>query len=141
MLKTKKRFCDMCGDCCRGLSKEIIVTVFPSDYKRISAFLNISIGDFLRLYTYSVSVKCDENIYKLAHLIDVNGTCIFLHKNNLCSIYEVKPVQCLGWPEKSYLNRGKEVREYPCISNNEQRIKNNFDNRFIDEVLLKEEIR
>jgi Fe-S-cluster containining protein len=131
----------MCGDCCKGLSKEIVVTVFPSDSKRISSFLNISIDDFMRLYTYSVSVKCDGNTYKLTYLIDVNGVCVFLNKNNSCSIHEVKPVQCLRWPVENYLNREKEVRKYPCIAyNNEQKIKNAIDDCFIDEILLEEEI-
>lgn len=60
------------------------------DIHKISKFLKMSEDDFLNTFTKKVGAKIS--------LIDRDEKdCIFL-KNNKCSIYPVRPVQCRTFP-------------------------------------------
>jgi len=108
----KKPYCDYCGDCCRGLGDEFGIEIRPADAERIAAFLGLAPATFLAQYTYVEYTEDNEVVH---YLFDTQSACIFL-KNNRCSIQDVKPMQCyLGWPDKAFLGRQINPRDYPCI--------------------------
>ncbi len=81
--------CTGCGKCCTGSPGYIFLS--PDDLEKLSSHCQLSIEQFVDQYTQRV----DDQI----SLIDTPGTdaCIFL-KNNQCSIYEARPIQCRTFP-------------------------------------------
>lgn len=60
-----------------------MVSMLPSDRKRISEYLSISESEFISKYKVT------------GNFIDItNGQCPFLDKENRCSIHSVKPAYC-----------------------------------------------
>lgn len=108
----KKTYCDFCGDCCRGLGEEFGIEIRQADAERIAAFLNIKTAAFFAQYTYVEHTEDGEAVH---YLLDDRGACMFL-QDNRCSIQAAKPMQCyLGWPDKAFLERQINPRDYPCI--------------------------
>jgi len=91
--------CTMCGECCKHLSDEYVVILFPQDIARISACLNMDIVSFRQRYVHSDKLIVDDGLW---FPIDVvrhnNGRCVFLLDNNRCSIHDFKPIQCARGP-------------------------------------------
>lgn len=86
--------CHLCGNCCRG---DGFVELTNADVKRIAAFLELTREEFLDRYC-----KLDEKTMRW-HLIDQRDalkSCVFLQKDNKCSINDVKPQQCRDFPTK-----------------------------------------
>lgn len=77
--------CLDCANCCKNYSPRFKTT----DIKRISKHLNLKTGDFINTY---LQVDEDED-YVLK-----TKPCPFLGENNFCSIYEVRPSDCVRFP-------------------------------------------
>lgn len=79
--------CLTCGNCC----KKMTPTFTTKDITRISKHLNMTATEFKNKWLY-----LDE---KDGDWMNTKQPCQFLNlKNNLCSIYEVRPADCAGFP-------------------------------------------
>lgn len=117
--------CTQCGNCCRlpGGKVELI----KEEVFEISHALGLDTDSFLEQYC-----QLDSDKYQLKEQGD--GACIFL-KDNLCVIYDVRPLQCRTfpfWPEniKSYY-RWKQLRQI-CPGLDKGKL---FDLREIQQIL------
>lgn len=81
--------CTGCGKCCTGAPGAVWIS--DEEVEQISAHLKISVEEFLLHYTRLIDGK--------RSLIDEPPSydCVFL-KNNQCSIYSVRPLQCRTYP-------------------------------------------
>jgi Fe-S-cluster containining protein len=87
--------CLSCANCCKTMSPTFTV----KDVKRISAHLGMHPLEFREKYLYLE--KKDQD------WMNVKQPCQFLNlTNNMCSIYEVRPADCAGFP---HLTRKKMV--------------------------------
>lgn len=85
--------CLSCGNCCRKMSPTFTI----SDIKRISSHLKISVKDFKKRWLYFDKKDGDW--------MNVSQPCQFLDlKSNMCSIYEVRPRDCAGFPHLTKKN-------------------------------------
>jgi hypothetical protein len=64
-------------------------TFTPADLKRISAHLGMTVEAFKEKWLYK-----DRN----GDWMNVKTPCQFLQKDHKCSIYEVRPADCAGFP-------------------------------------------
>lgn len=82
----KKIDCLKCGNCCSVMSP----TYKKSDVKRIARHLGMSFEQYYEKYLYK-----DET----GDYMNRKTPCQFLNlKDNKCSIYPVRPVDCRGFP-------------------------------------------
>jgi len=81
--------CTGCGKCCTGSPGYVFLS--PSDLQRLADHFSLSLEEFAANYTYKVDDKLS--------LIDSPGSsnCVFL-KENKCSVYEARPIQCRTFP-------------------------------------------
>jgi uncharacterized protein len=87
--------CLSCANCCKTMSP----TFTPKDIKRISAHLGMRPLEFRDKYLY---LEKKDNDW-----MNKQQPCQFLDlKTNMCSIYEVRPADCAGFP---HLNKKKMV--------------------------------
>lgn len=78
--------CLSCANCC----KKMTPTFTSQDLKRISAHFNQTPEAFSKQW-----LEKDKN----KDMVNVNQPCQFLNlANNKCSIYEIRPVDCAGFP-------------------------------------------
>lgn len=79
--------CLSCANCCKVMTP----TYTPGDIKRISNYLQLSTTDFKN--------KWLKKERATSEWINKTTPCQFLDlKTNFCSIYEVRPVDCAGFP-------------------------------------------
>jgi Fe-S-cluster containining protein len=79
--------CLSCANCCKTMTP----TFNQQDIKRISAHLNLSQKAFKEKYLYKDKRDGDW--------MNVKQPCQFLNlADNKCSIYEVRPADCAGFP-------------------------------------------
>jgi Fe-S-cluster containining protein len=90
--------CTRCGDCCRGFDDKNGVALFPDDVARISDHLNLTEHAFLDLFCNIVEVETSIKMIPLLFLRHNEGACVFLGPDNLCGIYEQRPIQCARAP-------------------------------------------
>ena len=84
--------CLSCANCCKTMSP----TYTFQDIKRIAAYLNMRIKDFKAKWLY---LDKKDNDW-----MNVSRPCQFLDKKtNMCSIYEVRPADCSGFPHLNKL--------------------------------------
>lgn len=82
--------CLTCANCC----KKMTPTFTPKDIKRIATHLNMTTKAFKEKWLYQEK--------KTGDWMNINNPCQFLDKKtNMCSIYEVRPVDCAGFPHLS----------------------------------------
>ena len=77
--------CLQCANCCKNYSPRFT----PPDIKRISKHLGMKEGDFKDKY-----LRVDEEGDNVAKTMP----CPFLGSDNYCSIYEVRPSDCVRFP-------------------------------------------
>lgn len=78
--------CLSCANCCKTMSP----TFTPTDIKRIAGHLEMGVEDFKKKWLYK-----DRN----GDWINKKQPCQFLNlEDNKCSIYEVRPRDCSGFP-------------------------------------------
>lgn len=85
--------CTECGKCCGGRPGYVWMTL--EEIERIANYLNESIEVFTKKYLRKVHGRWSLLEYSKSY------NCIFL-KDNRCSVYPVRPVQCRTfpwWPE------------------------------------------
>ena len=105
--------CALCGGrCCTGESGYIDLN--KTEMERIASFLQLDIETLKKRYLYKRGYK-----YSIKER-EVNGSfeCVFFDsKNNRCSIYIARPMQCRTFPFwEYYKNRIKELKiECPGI--------------------------
>ena len=92
--------CRKCGECCKNHG---IVIIYPEDAVNIAEYLNMSIKQFLKLYCYKRILKNNINDFEIYYM-EIGGKCCFLNNNNLCSINDVKPLQCKYGPTRYFLS-------------------------------------
>lgn len=78
--------CTSCANCC----KQMTPTFTQADIKRVSTYLNMSKQEFIAKY-----LEKDE---EGKEWINKKRPCQFLGNDNLCTIYEVRPYDCKGFP-------------------------------------------
>lgn len=99
--------CLSCANCCKVMSP----TYTPQDIKRISAHLGMKPKDLKEKWLYKDKKSGDW--------MNQTQPCQFLNlKTNMCTIYEVRPVDCADFPhflkkpQKDYLYINKQNIEY-----------------------------
>lgn len=69
-----------------------MIELVSGELEKISQFLKMGKNDFLSQY----GVELENTAPGI--VINRQGRCVFLLKNNRCSIYAVRPRQCLTYP-------------------------------------------
>lgn len=78
--------CLSCANCCKTMSP----TYTKADIKRISSHLNLTTAEFTKKY-----LRKD----RVGDMLNKTEPCQFLNlKDNKCSIYDVRPLDCSGFP-------------------------------------------
>jgi len=84
--------CTGCGRCCLGHPDDNVIELVSGEVERISQFLKLQKDDFIR--QYGVDLENGEHGITIGR----KGRCTFLQKDNTCSIYAVRPLQCQAYP-------------------------------------------
>jgi Fe-S-cluster containining protein len=84
--------CLSCGNCCKTMTP----TFTQTDISRISKHLNVSKAAFIEKY-----LERDKKDW-----VNKKQPCQFLGNDNKCSIYEIRPVDCAGFPHTHKTNPG-----------------------------------
>ena len=82
--------CTKCGNCCKGVGS---IYFSDTELNKIYKYLGLS-REKDKEILYKKLIQRKENSY---HIHDINAPCFFL-KNNICSIYKVRPLQCKTFP-------------------------------------------
>jgi Fe-S-cluster containining protein len=79
--------CLACANCCKTMTP----TYTPKDIKRISSHFQMTVEQFKDKWLYKERSSGDW--------MNRNTPCQFLNtKTNLCTIYEIRPADCAGFP-------------------------------------------
>jgi Fe-S-cluster containining protein len=93
--------CQKCGSCCRSSRKDVSVSLYYPDIKRIPLHLECDVREFIMEYCQPVIedyVFSDNEISaRRLELKREGGQCIFL-ENNRCRIYKDRPYVCRNAP-------------------------------------------
>ena len=83
--------CQGSSNCCVSRGSYGYVYLSKKDLTRIAKYLNLTTDLFKKNY-------CEySDGYLHLRELNINGNCQFL-KNNKCSIYAARPIQCRTWP-------------------------------------------
>ncbi|MEJ0103496.1 MAG: YkgJ family cysteine cluster protein [Bacteroidota bacterium] len=78
--------CLSCANCCKQMSP----TYTPADIKRIAAYKGMTAAEFKMKWLYKD---------RTGDWLNKSTPCQFLDlSTNMCSVYEVRPVDCAGFP-------------------------------------------
>ncbi len=94
--------CQRCTNCCRWPG---FVKLTDDDIAALAQFLGVPEFDFIQRYT-----RLRQYRDGLALIEKANGECIFLDGRD-CSVQEVKPKQCKGFPNEWNFPGWREVCE------------------------------
>lgn len=83
--------CLQCANCC----KTIPPLIEPEDIKRLAKHLNLTEKEFKKKH-----ITKDEDGDTVLNVVP----CIFLNKDNTCSIYHIRPKACAEYPFTNYTN-------------------------------------
>ena len=108
--------CNKCGKCCKGFSEERGVSIWPSDAARISNQLGLEKATFLTTYCDAKEIEINKGTVTIHLLKSIEGNCIFLSEENLCTIHDFKPVQCVKTPFDFFWDR-LQPPPYECLEN------------------------
>src|SRR5512138_3325775 len=79
--------CLSCANCCKTMTP----TYTPKDIRRISAHLTMTVQEFKDKWLYKERTSGDW--------MNRNTPCQFLDlQTNMCTIYDVRPLDCAGFP-------------------------------------------
>ena len=84
--------CLDCGNCCKTMTP----TYLPSDIKRIAKHMGMTPKAYTEKYTY---------VDDIGDVMNRSVPCHFLLPDNKCSIYEIRPVDCRGFPHTNKKSR------------------------------------
>lgn len=128
---TKKFVCFKCGACCKRINGMLII--YPDDVVRISKYLCMSEDSFLKQYCKHMYIKLKYKKIDL-YVLNLEKKCPFLDDNNLCSIHNVKPLQCYYGPDQYFLSIESQKN---CIHFNDEYELNGISDTYFVELLLK----
>jgi len=142
----KARFkCMNCGKCCSAFYSQINVTV--GDLIRISGFLEKPISYILKNFVGINPFGDPENPTKFSYEPGINMPCL-LRKNERCSIYEARPLNCRLFPywilvQTFVFNQNKMIdKSYKCMNNlklKKDEIKKYSDySKIVGDILIQE---
>lgn len=99
--------CSACGACCGG--EPGYIWVKPDEIKKIAEFLKLDEselwGRYIKMKLGEVSI-CEKD----------NFDCVFLNSDTKkCSIYSVRPKQCVTFPFWSMLLESKEAWDFYAL--------------------------
>ena len=112
--------CMNCGKCCNAFYSQINVTI--GDLIRISNFLEKPISFILKNFIGINPFGDPEKPTKFSYEIGINMPCL-LRKNERCSIYEARPLNCRLFPywvlvQTFVFNQNEIIDEsYKCMNN------------------------
>ena len=133
MRKPSAFVCSKCGECCRGLSQEMAVILFPNDVENISMKLGLSVDSFQKQFCHKEKLETKISEVWLAFLKLKNDKCIFLSDDNLCSIHAFKPTQCKEKPFNFFWDKSLSVK-YECMK--ETDIPSDWNTYSFDRILI-----
>ena len=85
--------CLSCGNCCKTMTP----TYTKSDLKRIAAHVGMTTKEYYDKY-------CEKD--SSGDTVHKKTPCHFLQKDNKCSIYAIRPLDCSGFPHMHKRNPG-----------------------------------
>ena len=134
-----------CGKCCSAFYSQINVTV--GDLIRISGFLEKPISYILKNFVGINPFGDPENPTKFSYEPGINMPCL-LRKNERCSIYEARPLNCRLFPywilvQTFVFNQNKMIdKSYKCMNNlklKKDEIKKYSDySKIVGDILIQE---
>jgi uncharacterized protein len=96
--------CSQCGNCCSGSPG--FVWVSAEEIERLAEFLKISAKSVIRKYCRKIGRQ--YSLTENRHPQHGGFDCVFVkelppegnsaHPRRICSVYEVRPLQCRTWP-------------------------------------------
>ena len=107
--KFDSKRCESCeGDCCIG--EPGYIWIKKEEQKKLASYLKISLLDLRSKYLKKVDYKYSIKENKIDNQ---NYACIFFDLDKKqCSIYDVRPSQCISFPFWDYFkNKVNEVKE------------------------------
>jgi Fe-S-cluster containining protein len=84
--------CSGCGRCCFGHPDEHYIELAPGEARNIRQFLGMDKKPFKRDYLVQLP-GIGEGLR-----INSQGRCVLLDENSRCSVYKVRPRQCMTYP-------------------------------------------
>ncbi|MDX2038792.1 MAG: YkgJ family cysteine cluster protein [Isosphaeraceae bacterium] len=81
--------CTRCGNCCTGAPGYVWVDIDEID--ALARRLDLERDDFTRRYVRQVGRR-------FSLLEKPGGDCIFWDRDQGCTVYEARPIQCRTWP-------------------------------------------
>ena len=126
--------CTMCGECCKHLSDEYVVLLFPQDIAHISSSLNIDTVTFKQRYVRSDKLILDDDLDFPIDVLKVDkGRCVFLLDDNRCSIHDFKPIQCARGPLGFFWNPSQQ-HHFECVK--KVNLPNDWNSYQLDKELI-----
>lgn len=103
--------CSMCAaKCCTGESGYIYVN--QNEIENISRYLGLEVEVFMQKYLFKTGYKYSIKERKVGESYE----CAFYDRErNGCSIYEVRPSQCITFPFWDYFKTRTEELKQECI--------------------------
>lgn len=92
--------CTMCGACCSNLGKDQMVLLLRSDVGELSRALGMAEAEIVSSYcevNADFTARAGTTILQLK---SSDGRCVFLRRDNRCSVHEHKPFQCQNGPDR-----------------------------------------
>jgi len=118
----------MCGQCCILEANEVLIHIFPDEFREICRRLNIPREEGMGLFVFSVAVD-PELLVRLRPKV-VKGACVFYDRaTSKCTIHEFKPLFCRLYP----LYYGGVIWHYRCKGWGERGIR--FTEEYVREQL------
>ena len=104
--------CSQCdAKCCKGESGYVFVNI--GDIGRIAKHLKLSQANFSEKYLRRINDKGFS--LKETKISDNNYACEFLDlDSNRCTIYDVRPKQCITFPFWEYYKKNKKKVKQEC---------------------------
>ncbi|OGV73616.1 MAG: hypothetical protein A2269_01220 [Lentisphaerae bacterium RIFOXYA12_FULL_60_10] len=89
-METASFSCRRCGTCCRA---EGYVPLESNEIQRLALALNLDPTYFTDRFTRLLPDR-----KRLALIERADGSCVFLQRDNHCSVHDIKPMHCRMFP-------------------------------------------
>ena len=98
--------CTGCGNCCKTKGD---VLLSPDETRSAASLLDLSVDEFKKRYVaeeeVTVLMSLDperippgETGWTVLRQKEEDGSCVFLGEDNMCGVYEARPLQCSTYP-------------------------------------------
>lgn len=88
--------------------------LFPEDSERISKHLHLSVDDFEAKYCRHLKMSTALGDLTITYLRHIDGACVFLNDDGLCTIHRDRPIQCQRTPFGFFWDG---QRDFDCMKN------------------------